>query len=116
MIGIVYYGAGNIFSLTSALDRLGISYGMIHTEGDFEQFDRYIIPGVGHAGAAMNKLQQSGMVEKIKSLNKPTLGICVGMQLLTSYSEEGDANMLNIFPIKTLKFADSAEYNVPHTG
>ncbi len=56
------------------------------------------------------------MVEKIKSLNKPTLGICVGMQLLTSYSEEGDAEMLNIFPVKTLKFADSAEYKVPHTG
>ena len=116
MIGIIRYGAGNIFSLTAALERLGIEYGMVHSEADFEQFDRYIIPGVGHAGAAMNKLQQTGMVDKIKSLDKPTLGICVGMQLLTSYSEEGDANMLNIFPIKTLKFVDSAEYKVPHTG
>jgi glutamine amidotransferase len=116
MIGIIRYGAGNIFSLTAALERLGIKYGMVHSEADFEQFDRYIIPGVGHAGAAMNKLQQTGMVDKIKSLNKPTLGICVGMQLLTSHSEEGDANMLNIFPIKTLKFADNAGYKVPHTG
>ena len=116
MIGIIRYGAGNIFSLTAALERLGIKYGMAYSEPDFEQFDRYIIPGVGHAGAAMNKLQQSGMVEKIKSLQKPALGICVGMQLLTSHSDEGDANMLNIFPIKTLKFADSAEYKVPHTG
>ncbi|MGN6640802.1 MAG: imidazole glycerol phosphate synthase subunit HisH [Mucilaginibacter sp.] len=116
MIGIIRYGAGNIFSLTAALERLGIKYGMVHSDADFEQFDRYIIPGVGHAGAAMNKLQQSGMVEKIKSLQKPTLGICVGMQLLTSYSEEGDANLLNIFPIKTLRFKDSAEYKVPHTG
>lgn len=116
MIGIIRYGAGNIFSLTAALERLGIKYGMVNSEADFEQFDRYIIPGVGHAGAAMNKLQQTGMVEKIKSLKKPTLGICVGMQLLTEHSEEGDAAMLNIFPIKTLRFPDSATYKVPHTG
>jgi len=115
-LGIIRYGAGNIFSLTAALERLGIKYGMVHSEADFEQFDRYIIPGVGHAGAAMNKLQHTGMVDHIKSLNKPTLGICVGMQLLTSHSEEGDADMLNIFPIKTMKFADSTEYKVPHTG
>ncbi|MBS1521504.1 MAG: imidazole glycerol phosphate synthase subunit HisH [Bacteroidetes bacterium] len=116
MIGIIRYGAGNIFSLTAALDRLGIKYGMVHSEADFEQFDRYIIPGVGHAGAAMNKLQQSGMVDKIKAIQKPTLGICVGMQLLTAHSEEGDANMLNLFPIKTKRFTDSSEYKVPHTG
>jgi len=116
MIGIIRYGAGNIFSLTAALERLGIGYGMVHTEADLEQFDRYIIPGVGHAGAAMNKLEQTGLIPEIKALNKPVLGICVGMQLLTSYSEEGDANMLNIFPIKTLRFKDSAEYKVPHTG
>jgi len=116
MIGIIRYGAGNIFSLTAALDRLGIKYGMVHSEADFEQFDRYIIPGVGHAGAAMNKLEHSGMVDKIKAIQKPTLGICVGMQLLTAHSEEGDANMLNIFPIKTKRFADSSEYKVPHTG
>jgi glutamine amidotransferase len=115
-LGIIRYGAGNIFSLTAALERLGIKYGMVNNEEDFEQFDRYIIPGVGHAGAAMNKLQHTGMVAKIKSLKKPTLGICVGMQLLTSHSEEGDTDMLDIFPIKTLKFADSAEYKVPHTG
>ena len=54
MIGIIRYGAGNIFSLTAALERLGIAYGMVNTEADFEQFDRYIIPGVGLAGAAMN--------------------------------------------------------------
>jgi glutamine amidotransferase len=116
MIGIIRYGAGNIFSLTAALDRLGIKYGMVHSEADFDQFDHYIIPGVGHAGAAMNKLQQSGMVEKIKAIKRPTLGICVGMQLLTAHSEEGDANMLNMFPIQTKRFADSAQYKVPHTG
>jgi glutamine amidotransferase len=116
MIGIIRYGAGNIFSLTAALERLGISYGMIEHEADFEQFDRYIIPGVGHAGAAMQKLEQTGLVATIKSLNKPTLGICVGMQLLTSYSEEGDSDLLNIIPVKTLKFAGNTQFKVPHTG
>ena len=96
MIGIVQYGAGNIFSLTSALNRLGINYGMIDKKEDFERYDRYIIPGVGHAGAAMSKLQQTGLVPDIQNLTKPTLGICVGMQLLTSHSEEGDADLLNI--------------------
>lgn len=116
MIGVVYYGAGNLFSLGAALDRLGIPYGMIHSEADFEQYDRYIIPGVGHAGAAMSKLESTGLVPIIKTLNKPTLGICVGMQLLTSYSEEGDSNLLDIIPVKTLRFKDSAEFKVPHTG
>ena len=116
MIGIIRYGAGNIFSLTAALERLGIPYGMVNTEADLEQYDRYIIPGVGHAGAAMNKLEQTGLVPKIKALKKPTLGICVGMQLLTSYSEEGNSNLLDIFPIKTLKFTSDAEHKVPHTG
>ncbi|GAC1308795.1 MAG: imidazole glycerol phosphate synthase subunit HisH [Mucilaginibacter sp.] len=116
MVGIINYGAGNIFSLTAALNRLGIAYGMINDEQDFEKFDRYIIPGVGHAGAAMHKLEQTGLVPKIKALNKPTLGICVGMQLLTSHSEEGDAKLLGLFPINTLKFANDGAYKVPHTG
>jgi len=115
-VGIISYGAGNIFSLTAALERLGIPYGMIFKEEDFDQYDRYIIPGVGHAGAAMNKLEQTGLIPKIKSLTKPVLGICVGMQLLTSYSEEGDSKLLDIFPVKTLRFKDSADYKVPHTG
>ncbi|MES2809019.1 MAG: imidazole glycerol phosphate synthase subunit HisH [Bacteroidota bacterium] len=116
MIGIVRYGAGNIFSLTAALERLEIPYGMVHSEADLGQFDRYIIPGVGHAGAAMDKLEKSGLVPAIKAQQKPTLGICVGMQLLTSYSEEGDADMLGLFPVKTLKFTSSPDHKVPHTG
>ncbi|WP_374951735.1 imidazole glycerol phosphate synthase subunit HisH [Mucilaginibacter sp.] len=115
-IGIIRYGAGNIFSLTATLERLGIGYGMVNTEADLEQYDRYIIPGVGHAGAAMNKLESTGLIPAIKALKKPTLGICVGMQLLTSYSEEGDASLLNLFPVRTLKFPQTSNFKVPHTG
>ena len=115
-IGIIRYGAGNIFSLTAALDRLNISYGMIDQQADFGLYDRYIIPGVGHAGAAMHKLQYSGMVPEILALKKPTLGICVGMQLLTAHSEEGNAELLNIVPLNTKRFNDNEHYKVPHTG
>lgn len=116
MIGIIQYGAGNIFSLAAALDRLGIEYGMISQESDFEQYDRYIIPGVGHAGAAMQKLESTGLVPLIRKIIKPVLGICVGMQLITAFSEEGNADLLKIIPIKTLRFKEGAGLKVPHTG
>ena len=115
-IGIVNYGAGNIFSLTSALERLGISYGMINTEPDFDLYSHIIIPGVGHAGAAMEKLINIGLADAIKKLKKPVLGICVGMQLLTSHSEEGDVNLLNIVEVKTKKFDKALEIKIPHMG
>jgi len=115
-LGIVNYGAGNIFSLTAALERLGISYAMINSPEEFEGFERYIIPGVGHAGAAMQKLEESGMVEKIKATTKPVLGICVGMQLLTNYSEEGNAHLLGIAPLNTCHFSEKLKLKIPHMG
>jgi glutamine amidotransferase len=116
MIGIVYYGAGNIFSLTAALDRLGLSYGMIHNAADFEKYDRYIIPGVGHAGTAMQKLNDSGLIPFIIQQKKPVLGICVGMQLLSNHSEEGNSNLTGIIPLETKLFSDTLQVKVPHTG
>ncbi|KIO78850.1 imidazole glycerol phosphate synthase [Pedobacter lusitanus] len=116
MIGIVNYGAGNIFSLTSALSRLGLSYGMINTAHDFEEYSHIIIPGVGHAGAAMEKLNQTGLVESVKKLTKPVLGICVGMQLLTAHSEEGDAQLMNIIPLETKLFDKDLGIKIPHMG
>ena len=115
-VGIVNYGAGNIFSLTAALERQNIPFGMINTEEDFDKYSHIIIPGVGHAGAAMTKLEQTGLVSKIKSLTKPVLGICVGMQLLTEHSEEGDANLLSIIPLKTKLFDKELAIKIPHMG
>ena len=116
MIGIVNYGAGNIFSLTAALARQNIGYGMINSESDFDQYTHIIIPGVGHAGAAMQKLKQTGLVDTIKNLKKPVLGICVGMQLLTAFSEEGDAKLLDVFPLKTKLFDKDLGIKIPHMG
>ena len=116
MIGIVNYGAGNIFSLTSALERLALPYGMVNEKADLERYKHIIIPGVGHAGAAMRKLEQTGLVGPIKALKKPVLGICVGMQLITAHSEEGDAEMMNIVPVKTRLFDKAQRIKIPHMG
>ena len=115
-IGIVNYGAGNIFSLTSALERLNISYGMINIEADFELYSHIIIPGVGHAGSAMEKLIASGLADEIKKLKKPVLGICVGMQLMTTHSEEGDVKLLDVIGLATKKFDGKLDIKVPHMG
>jgi len=116
MIGIVNYGAGNIFSITAALKRLSIPYGMINEVEDFDLYDRVIIPGVGHAGAAMHKLDAAGLATRIKALKKPVLGICVGMQLLTASSAEGNSELLGIIPLKTLHFEAKLCEKVPHMG
>ncbi|WP_256007400.1 imidazole glycerol phosphate synthase subunit HisH [Pedobacter deserti] len=116
MIGIVNYGAGNIFSLTSALERQGIAYGMVNEEADLEKYTHIIIPGVGHAGAAMKKLEQTGLIKPLKALKKPVLGICVGMQLLTAHSEEGDADMMAVVPVRTRLFDREKGIKIPHMG
>ena len=89
---------------------------MISRPEELEGYDRYIIPGVGHAGAAMEKLKLSGLAESIKDIKLPVLGICVGMQLLTSFSEEGNSTLSGIFPLKTLHFDVNSNLKIPHTG
>ncbi len=116
MIGIINYGAGNIFSLTAALERQNIAFGMVNTEAELNLYSHIIIPGVGHAGAAMQKLIETGLVNAIKALKNPVLGICVGMQLLTEHSEEGNTDLLGIFPIKTKLFDKDLSIKVPHMG
>lgn len=116
MIGIVNYEAGNIFSITAALKRLNIAHGMVNTPEELEQYDKIIIPGVGHAGAAMAKLEARGMIEPIRQLKKPVLGICVGMQLLTGFSEEGNSDLVGVIPLKTLHFDERIQQKVPHMG
>lgn len=115
-IGIVNYGAGNLFSLSAALRRQGIDFGMVNTKEDLKNFDRIIIPGVGHAAAAMNKLSNTDMVSDLINLQKPVLGICLGMQLLTKHSAEGDQELLNLIPLQTLDFSATISLKVPHMG
>lgn len=116
MTGIIYYGAGNLFSLQCSLDRIGESYEIITDTAGFNGYERYIIPGVGHAGAAMEKLRGTGLIPLIRQTRKPVLGICVGMQLLTAFSEEGNSELMNIIPVKTTRFKESGSLKIPHTG
>jgi imidazole glycerol-phosphate synthase subunit HisH len=114
MIGIINYGAGNIFSLECCLNRIGASYFRINTPSEMDKADRYIIPGVGNAAPAMQKLKNAGFLNKINKTKKPVLGICLGMQLLTKYSEESDSELLGLIPLDTIRLSSTVK--VPHIG
>jgi glutamine amidotransferase len=113
-IAIIDYGAGNVQSVQFALNRLGFE-GILSTDADFiSSADKVIFPGVGAANSAMKKLRESGLDEIISSLKQPVLGICLGMQLLCNYSEEGNTDGLGIFDVAVEKF--SAENKIPQMG
>lgn len=115
MIGIVKYKAGNLASVSNALDRLGATYFISDDPKKLEKADAIIFPGVGHAAAAMDDLRAKDLDVWLKSTKKPVLGICLGMQLLFETSEEGDCNTLGIIPGRLKKF-DSTKAKVPHMG
>lgn len=111
---IIQYNAGNITSVKFALERLGISYTMSDDPETIRQAERVIFPGVGEASSAMKYLQQRNLDQVIRSLKQPVLGICLGMQLLCNYSEEGNTSCLGIIPADVKKFHHS--FKVPQIG
>lgn len=118
MIAIIDYDTGNLRSVCNALDRIGAEYVLTDDPKVIEKADRVLLPGVGEASSAMQKLQERGLCEVIRSLRVPVLGICIGMQLMCRHSEEGDVDCLGIFDADVRKFqADpSAGVKVPHMG
>lgn len=115
MIALIKYRAGNIASVSNALERLGVDFYLAETTAQLDKADGVIFPGVGHAYSAMESLKENGIDEWLKSTKKPVLGICVGMQLLFESSTEGDTKGLGVIPGKLLKF-DSSREKVPHMG
>jgi len=115
MIGIIKYKAGNLASVTNALDRLGAEFIISDDPSELEKADGIIFPGVGHAGAAMDDLRSRDLDIWLKQTKKPVLGICLGMQLLYESSEEGETQTLGIIPGRLKKF-DSSKAKVPHMG
>jgi glutamine amidotransferase len=115
MIALIKYRAGNIASVSNALDRLGVDYYLAETPEDLERADGIIFPGVGHAYSAMESLKEKGLDVWLKNTDKPVLGICVGMQLLFESSAEGNTRGLGVIPGKLLKF-DESKAKVPHMG
>ncbi len=115
MIAIVKYNAGNIGSVTNALNRLGIENKVTDDPAELQAADKVIFPGVGEAGTAMKYLRERELDKVLKSLEQPFLGICLGMQLMCNHSEEGDTKCLGIFDTD-VKLFKSTEFKVPHMG
>lgn len=115
MIALIKYKAGNIASVSNALDRLGADYFLAETPEQLDKADGVIFPGVGHAWSAMESLKENGIDEWLRQTKKPVLGICVGMQLLFESSSEGNTKGLGVIPGSLVKF-DETQAKVPHMG
>lgn len=113
MIAIVDYGTGNVQSVCNALDRVGGSYLLTADASVIQDAERVLLPGVGEAAHAMALLRQKGLDEVLKNLTQPVLGICLGMQLLCTYSEEADTECLGLIPCRVRRI-DAPK--VPHVG
>ena len=116
MIAIIDYKMGNLRSVENALKRLGAEFVVTADAEIIRRADRVLLPGVGNAAEAMENLRKADLVDVIRSLRRPVLGICVGMQVMCRHSEEGDANCLGIFDAHVKRFVPTAEVKVPHMG
>ncbi|MEZ4841109.1 MAG: imidazole glycerol phosphate synthase subunit HisH [Flavobacteriaceae bacterium] len=113
-IVIIDYRAGNIQSIQFALNRLGFTAELTDDAEKIKTADKVIFPGVGEASSAMQKLKATGLDTLIPQLKQPVLGICLGMQLMCSYSEEGNTKGLGIFEDTIVKFNHGVK--VPQIG
>ncbi|KFN46065.1 imidazole glycerol phosphate synthase subunit HisH [Arenimonas metalli] len=113
---LVDSGGANIGSVRYALERLGVSAEMTADAGTILAADRVILPGVGAAAPAMARLQQMNLVDLLRGLRQPLLGICLGMQLLFEGSEEGEVACLGLVPGRVRKMPASPGVRVPHMG
>jgi imidazole glycerol-phosphate synthase subunit HisH len=116
MVGIIDYGAGNTRSVINALKTIGADFVLTSDQTILRQADQIILPGVGHAGKAMERLSSAGLIDFILNCELPFLGICLGMQLMTSYSEEGNTPCLGLLDVSTDVFDGQKVGKVPHMG
>ena len=114
---IIKYNAGNIQSVLYALERMGITASVTDDAEKIKSAEKVIFPGVGEASSAMKYLADRKLDKLIKDLQQPVLGICLGMQLLCSHSEENDTACLGIIPVSVKKFQQaSQEMKIPQIG
>ncbi len=114
MIAILKYNAGNIQSVRNAVNRLGFDSLVTDNEDDILKADKIIIPGVGQAGSAMKYLKERKLDQMIVSLKQPVLGICLGLHLMCSFSDEGSTKCLGVFDAVVKRFPPFDK--VPHMG
>jgi len=115
-VAIIDSGGANIASLRFALERLGASSTLTVDADELRATPRVILPGVGAAADAMRRLESLRLVEVIRDLRQPVLGICLGMQLLFDASDEGDTRCLGLLPGRVERFPDRDGFPVPHMG
>jgi len=113
-IVIIDYGAGNIQSIKFAIKRLGYEAVLSNDTAEIESADKVIFPGVGEASSAMRKLKATHLDKLIPNLKQPVLGICLGMQLMCRYCEEGNTKGLGIFDVDVIKF--NTKVKIPQIG
>lgn len=116
MITIIDYGTGNLRSVTNAFERLGTDYLLTSDPVAIQKAERVLLPGVGEAATAMAQLRDKGLTDILRNLKCPVLGICLGMQLLCTHSEEGNTECLGIFPNRVRRFPADTGVKVPHVG
>jgi glutamine amidotransferase len=115
-VAIIDNGGANIASLRFALDRLGATSQLTRDAEALRRAPRVILPGVGAAGEAMERLRALGLDSLVPQLRQPVLGICLGMQLLFESSAEDDTRCLGLIPARVERFPDRDGYPVPHMG
>ena len=113
---IIDSGGANIGSVRYALARLGVEPTLTTDAKTIRSADRVILPGVGAAAPAMARLRELDLVETIRGLNQPLLGICLGMQLLFETSEEGEVEGLGLLPGRVGRLPASTGIRIPHMG
>jgi glutamine amidotransferase len=115
-IAVIKYNAGNIQSLTFALERMGVEFQVTDNPEYITSADKVIFPGVGEASTTMAYLREHKLDQVIVGLKQPVLGICLGMQLMCARSEENDAICLAIFDETVRRFVPQGDMKVPHMG
>ena len=113
---LVEAGGTNIGSLRYALARLGVEAQLTADAGRIRAASHVILPGVGAAGPGMSQLRETGLVEVLRSLTQPVLGVCLGMQLLFERSQEGDTECLGLLPGTVSRLQERDGLRVPHMG
>jgi len=121
MITIIDYGMGNLRSVQKAFERIRIPVKISDNVTDILSADKLILPGVGHFTQGLNNLKKKGLFDTLNEVvlerKRPILGICLGMQLMTEYSEEGNSNGFGWIKSKTKKFEfKTNDLKIPHMG
>ena len=117
MIGIIEYGAGNIRSVSNALNRLSVQHFISNERDELNKADILIFPGVGEARSAMDALTRVGLTDWLKEVSVPFLGICLGMQLLFDRTTERNTNCLGLLTGTNERFnSEQSVLKVPHMG